>query len=91
MQLASLGTGSINQREVISSAHRLTLVEGEVRRLPGAFCEVTVVAGTLWMSLDGIDQVIQAGETAKLDCNKDFAVVQAVGRRAATFELARRI
>ena len=58
---------------------RVVLVQGEALRLPHARANLSVLAGTAWVTQCGEDQVLQAGQAMTAAACPDRAVVSALG------------
>jgi hypothetical protein len=66
---------------------RIVLYRGETLRVPRGLSDARVLAGTAWLSADGKDTVLRAGERAELRRTRDAAVVSAVGEEALLIQL----
>ncbi len=79
-----IGAGSADVIRYIDTVH-----ENQTVTLPRDVVEIKVMSGTAWVSHQMEDVVLYAGQTLKLQPNRDIAVVTSAGRRPATLELTR--
>ncbi len=70
-----------------AAALRLMLLRSEALRVPKRLSRLRVLSGTAWISLDGRDLVLEAGQTVELAELKTPAVVSAIGCAAVLFEV----
>jgi len=57
---------------------RLVLYEGEVFRLPQSFKEIQILSGRAWLTMNGKDILVEAGQKISLATGKDVALISTV-------------
>ncbi|MCE7947737.1 MAG: hypothetical protein DYG88_09945 [Chloroflexi bacterium CFX4] len=68
--------------EAFAPNSEFVLIKNSAYRLPQGVRQVQVVAGCAWLSINGHDMFICAGETAELPTDvQDSAVVSAIDRK----------
>ncbi len=70
-----------------AAALRLVLLRTEALSVPERIKRLRVLSGNAWISLDGRDLILAAGNTFELPALKRPAVVSAAGCAAVLFEL----
>ncbi len=66
---------------------RLLLSVGEVYRLPQAGERVRVISGQAWLTMQGRDVVLQAGEVVTLPASAEAALISPVDHTALVVEV----
>jgi len=69
---------------------RVTLPPGRLTRLPGDVHTVRVLAGHAWITHEGRDIVLDAGDECMLAPDRDFALASAVGDAKLVLEIRRK-
>lgn len=68
--------------EAFAPNSEFVLIKNSAYRLPSGVRQVQVVVGSAWLSINGHDMFIFAGETAELPTDaQDSAVVSAIDRK----------
>jgi hypothetical protein len=57
---------------------RLVLYKGEVFRLPQRFKEIQILSGRAWLTMNGKDILVEAGQKVSLATGKDIALISTV-------------
>jgi len=86
MTLLFQGVGRASA-ETVPSILRLVLLPGETLRIPGAPARIRALSGTAWITRDGHDMLLAAGEARELPASRDCAVISAIGTEALLFEV----
>ncbi len=73
---------SVRQR-----AFRLVLYRSEALSIALPRRSVRVLSGTAWISANGLDIVLEAGQSAEFPIGREPAVISAIGGEAVLFEL----
>ncbi len=73
--------------ETAPSTLRLVLLPGETLRLPGAQVRIRALSGTAWITRQGKDILLTAGEARELPAARDCTVISAIGTEARSFEV----
>jgi DUF2917 family protein len=81
---------AIPARQFISSQYQIRLQENEVFSLQGAMQTLYVVSGRAWITLDGNDVFLSAGQQMTLPRTKYAVVVSAIKRRELVCEITER-
>jgi len=75
-------------RSVAGRPLRLALIAGEELRLPRTLVALRVLSGRAWVSSEGSDLVLEAGDEFKVARARHAAIVSALGAEPLFFELA---
>jgi DUF2917 family protein len=78
---------SIPSRRFISSQYRICLHDDEIFSLQGAMQTLYVVRGRAWITLDGRDIFLNAGQQMTLPRSKYVLVISAIKRHELVCEI----
>jgi hypothetical protein len=66
---------------------RIVLVQGEALSVPRTLSTVRVLSGKAWISMNGRDVLLSAGEQSDVGRSRNGSVISAVGSQALLFQL----
>lgn len=78
---------AIPSRRFISSQYQIRLQDSEAYSLQGAMQTLYIVSGRAWVTLDGNDLFLSAGQQITLPRSRYAVVVSAIKRRELVFEV----
>jgi glyoxylate utilization-related uncharacterized protein len=78
---------AIPSRRFVSSQYQIRLREDEVFSLQGAMQTLYIVSGRAWVTLDGKDVFLNAGQQITLPRSKYAVVISAIKRREVVCEI----
>ena len=70
-------------------SRRFSLSAGQVLRLKNTVREISVLSGCAWVSYNGQDIVLGAGEQTRFELNRDVPVISALSTAPLLFETSR--
>lgn len=75
------------KRDLLAALRQFTLAKGRTWQLPQTFDAIKVVDGCIWVSYEGRDKILRAGDQFRFDPRRGSAIVSAEGCLSAVLEV----